>query len=323
MHSREFRTARLAVLFFSLWHFGAMGHSLAQDGANRSNGPGQQADGRFQAFVKQPNFPLGSGPTVGIDEAHCNFHTLHGRYEPFAKVLAADGYNLQSVKQVFTPEVLAPLDVLVVANALAPKNERDWSLPTPSAFSENEIDAVKEWVDAGGALMLIADHMPFPGAAHDLAAKFDLQLYNGFVFDKVEKSPMRFGETGHKLCEHDIVKGPGKPVRWVQTFTGSCFTDGKAFSPLFVLGAGAYSLEPAVAWQFSAETPRREVKGFWQAAVRECGVGRMAMFGEAAMFTAQQNGGARSFGLNHPDAEYNQRFLRNTMYWLSNRASTN
>ena len=32
-------------------------------------------------------------------------------------------------------------------------------------FSYEEIDAVTQWVNDGGALFLIADHMPFPGAA--------------------------------------------------------------------------------------------------------------------------------------------------------------
>ena len=43
----------------------------------------------------------------------------------------------------------------------------------------------------------------------------------------------------------------------------------------------------------------------------------MAVFGEAAMFTAQTSGGKHKMGLAHPKAPQNQTFLLNVMHWLS------
>ena len=52
------------------------------------------------------------------------------------------------------------------------------------------------------------------------------------------------------------------------------------------------------------------------------GKGRLAIFGEAAMFTAQLAGPARSpAGFNHPAASENAQFVLNVMHWLAERAS--
>ena len=48
------------------------------------------------------------------------------------------------------------------------------------------------------------------------------------------------------------------------------------------------------------------------------GQGRLAVFGEAAMFTAQIfDGGRTRVGMNAPEAPDNLRLLRNVMRWLS------
>ena len=63
-----------------------------------------------------------------------------------------------------------------------------------------------------------------------------------------------------------------------------------------------------------------DVGGWAQGAVLEVGIGRMAMFGEAAMFSAQEQIGREEhklMGMNRPDAEQNPQFLLNVMHWLS------
>lgn len=69
----------------------------------------------------------------------------------------------------------------MISNPLHERNIRDWSLPTPSAFTKEEIAALKNWVERGGSLLLIADHMPFPGAAGDLAKAFEVEFSNGYA----------------------------------------------------------------------------------------------------------------------------------------------
>lgn len=48
------------------------------------------------------------------------------------------------------------------------------------------------------------------------------------------------------------------------------------------------------------------------------GRGRVAVFGEAAMFTAQVTGPERQpMGMNAPGAEQNAQLLLNVLHWLS------
>jgi hypothetical protein len=53
----------------------------------------------------------------------------------------------------FTAEALRSARVLVISNA---NGEQDGT----NAFSAEEIAAVRDWVTAGGSLLLIADHHP-------------------------------------------------------------------------------------------------------------------------------------------------------------------
>jgi len=73
--------------------------------------------------------------------AHHNFHTADGRYAPFAKLLRRDGYRVEAWRTPFG--ALRGVDVLVISNALHERNEKDWSLPTPSAFTTEEIGVVR------------------------------------------------------------------------------------------------------------------------------------------------------------------------------------
>lgn len=122
-------------------------------------------DTAFRPPVARPHHAPGRGPVVAVDAAHHNFHTIDGRYAPFAALLQRDGYQVEAIATPFTDASLAPVRLLVVANALAAANETSWVNPVLPAFTPAEVAAVRRWVEGGGALLLIADHMPFGGAA--------------------------------------------------------------------------------------------------------------------------------------------------------------
>ena len=144
--------------------------------------PAQQApDLKYRPPLPRPAYEAGKGPRVAIDEAHHNFHTADGRYKPFAELLRRDGYRAEGLGKPLSADSLKAMDVLVIANPLHERNIVDWSLPTPSAFTQDEIAALHTWVEMGGALFLIADHMPFPGAAKDLAEAFGVEFSNGYA----------------------------------------------------------------------------------------------------------------------------------------------
>lgn len=297
----------------------------------------QIADSSFVSTLEHPAYPTGRGPRVLVDAAHYNFHTADGRYWAFAQLLRTDGYRVQGSKDKLTPDVLQGADLLVIANALSKEDsEGDWVLPTESAIDSAEVVAVAAWVQQGGALFLIADHMPCPGAVSNLAAAFGFHLMNGFAFAGPDLSQGSFDFVRAKaevpgdayvagtLADHPITRGAGRgeAVPFVRTFTGEAFRVPPEAVSLLTFGAPSAVLFPTVAWQFSKLTPNTSAEDLSQGAVLEFGKGRVAVFGEAAMFTAQLAGPNRvPFGMNDPDAPYNKQFLLNLVHWLTRAGS--
>lgn len=88
--------------------------------------------------------------------------------------------------------------------------------------------------------------------------------------------------------------------------------------PLLVLSDRYTVLLPIVAWEFSDPTPQVPAAYLLQGALARRGLGRVAVFGEAAMFSAQLAGRQRSqMGMNHPVASRNYRFALDVLRWLS------
>jgi hypothetical protein len=246
---------------------------------------------------------------------------MNGRYLAFARLLQKDGYQVQPHSGKFTSSSLGKAKILVISNALAEQNENDWTLPTPSAFDSSEIAIVKNWVNNGGSLLLIADHMPFPGAAEQLAGTFGVLMGNGFAVDAETQQDgrMRFSRTDGTLAEHPVTQGrnQGERIDSVVSFTGQAFRlEGKA-QGLMTLSHNVTLLMPEAAWQFSRLTPSMSASGMLQGAVLSFGKGRVAVFGEAAMFSAQVAGPNRvPMGMNDPTAPQNPQFLLNIIHWL-------
>ena len=280
----------------------------------------QVADTAFKPPIPNPAYQAGRGPVIMLDEAHFNFHTADGRYLAFAELLRRDGYVVKASRSRFDKASLKEGQILVIANALAERNQSDWSLPTPSAFSDEEVGAVRDWVNEGGSLLLIADHMPFPGAADKLASAFGVRFNNGYAIDEQAQGPIVFKLSDGSLKEHEITRGrtDAEKIDRVATFTGSAFQVDREAQPLLVLRPTVVSFMTSVAGQIDDATPRTPVKGWYQGAVMRRGKGRVAVFGEAAMFSAQLAGPNRNpMGMNAPVAEKNPQFLLNLMHWLS------
>lgn len=282
----------------------------------------QVADTAFRPPIPRPAFEHGAGPVVSIDEAHHNFHTSDGRYAPFADLLRRDGYRVQANREPFTSRSLADARALVIANAVHESNEQSWARPIASAFTPEEVEAVRGWVQGGGSLLLIADHMPFAGAAAELGRALGFEFSDGFAV-KADGAvdPFIFSRADSTLGNHPIVDGrsPDERVDSIATFTGQGFraTNGSA-SPLFKLSDDMILLEPDTAWVFNDGTRRRPAEGWLQAAALELGRGRVVVMGEAAMFSAQLAGPQRTpMGMNNPRAAHNAQFLLNTIHWLT------
>jgi hypothetical protein len=274
----------------------------------------QVADTLFNPEIVNPAYASGKGSVILIDEAHSNFHTASGRFRAFANVLRKDGYVVEASKQLFTKEQLFTGKILVISNALHSSNIGKWSLPTPSAFTDAEIDAVNAWVKEGGCLFLIADHMPFPGAAEKMAGSFGFKFYNGFA-RKNGGDDIFTPEKGLKSNALTNGRNEGEKVTSVQTFTGQAFEIPKEAQPVVVLNSKYEILMPDVAWEFKKDTPAKSAGNLVQGAFMSYGKGRIVVFGEAAMFTAQLQGKTK-MGMNTKSASQNAQFLLNTIHWL-------
>ena len=252
---------------------------------------------------------------------HHNYHTISDRYAPFAALLRNDGFRVIDLANQFSVQSLADIKVLVVSNALAPALVENWKLPASSAFDPAEIAAVKAWVMKGGALLLIADHLPFAGCARDLALAFGFRFEDGVTEpDPMGSGPDIFTKADGTLRDDVITlgRGPGEAVSAVRTFTGSAFHAPAAARPIIVFPP-AFKIHDC-GLPCPAGVPEHDAGGYLQGAVIVEGKGRVAVFGEAAMFSAQVIPSTTPpfhFGFNAPGAEQNKQFILNLLHWLA------
>ena len=280
----------------------------------------QEPDTSFTFSISQPEYARDSGPLIYIDEAHHNFHTLASRFYPFAKLMRLDGYRVESLSEAITStEVLKDCKILVIANALNASDTVEWVLPTLSAFSTEEISILKKWVENGGRLLLIADHMPFAGAVSDLAKAFGFEFLNGFAYTGgMIRIPTMFSLKKGMLANSPVAKGSSEieKIDSVGTFLGSAFKAPKKAIPVLRFLPDHYSLQPDTAFRYDEHTPEKKLKGYLQGALLNFDKGKIAVFGEAAMFTAQIVNGRLKMGFNSEDAPQNAQFTLNLIHWL-------
>ena len=282
----------------------------------------QVADTSYNPVIYEPAYAPGEGPVVFIDEGHHNFHTKDGRYQAFAKLVERDGYVVEGYHGQFVSKKLEKGKILVISNALNEVTLGNWVVPNPSAFTTKEIKTVEKWVKKGGSLFLIADHMPMAGAARDLAAAFGFGFTNGFVLDSTTRGPAFFNIEEGSLAENVITNGrnPNEKVTQVATFTGQGFRLPDDAEPILTFGDNYVNMLPDTAWVFHETTQRMAAKGLSQGAYKKYGKGRIVVFGEAAMFSAQLAGPQKyKAGMNNEAAPQNYQLLLNIIHWLDGK----
>ena len=250
---------------------------------------------------------------------------------------------MESNTAPFSAETLAEAGVLVIANALNARNAAEsesdgWTTPAPPALEGDEIPAVVEWVEQGGSLLLVADHMPFPGAITNLALQFGVVWENAFAFAgnftfaPGDPNLIQFrlgtpGPTGGIAFDHALFRGrsSGEAVPFVSSFTGSAFRTlpGSNVVPVMQLGGGPSSLVayPTNHLDITVATPMGPATGLLQGGVLEYGQGRVAFMAEAAMFAARKADFVSpgfDMGMSNQElAPHNKQFTLNLLHWLS------
>jgi hypothetical protein len=233
-------------------------------------------------------------------------------------LLKRDGFKIISTEGQFESAKLADCKILMIVNAIHKSNLEDWTLPTPSAFSGDEIKVVKDWVYKGGSLFLVADHMPFAGAASKLASEFGFILHNGFALDTIGRADY-FLRSDSTLHDNIITNGTNADERVdsILTFTGHAFEIPDDATPIMTFSDAYLEWCPDTAWRFENTVPE-SIAGLSQGAFKEFGEGRVVILGEAMMITAQLAAGLswKKIGMNSPQAPYNYQLLLNIVRWL-------
>jgi len=259
---------------------------------------------------------------IYVDEAHNNFHTINNRFLPFAKVLRKAGYTVKSFTHKFTDQVLDTVTTLVISNALSENARGPFVVPTKSAFTNKEVTTIQEWVHNGGALFLIADHMPFAGASVQLGQAFGFTFYDSFLLDENRRGIIDFTKENEMLGNHQLINGNEhfKKIKKIRAFTGQAFKIPSKAQTILKTTEKLIVHLPDTMWRFNEKTKRFPAKELSQGAVMKYGKGRIAIFGEAAMFTAQLAGPNQfKVGMNSEEASENYKLLLNIMNWLSGK----
>ena len=271
--------------------------------------PSQQVDPNFDTRVARPAYTK-KHPKVLFDEAHNNIHTASGLYKPFADLITNDGYMVVPNKEKFSAQALAGCDILVIANAAGPRGQRG-----NSAFTDEESDAVRDWIMAGGALLFISDHAPMGAAAEILAKRFGVDMGKGYTDDASSKDrevgDILFSRENKLVGEHAITRGRNsrERINRVVTFTGQSLKGPAESTALLNLPATAVDTFPPT-------KNSQPAAGRSQGLAMNVGKGRVVILGEAGMLSAQIDNKGRVFGMNYPNTD-NRQFALNVMHWLS------
>jgi hypothetical protein len=278
----------------------------------------QLADPHFNARVEIPAYTR-NYPRVLFDEAHNNFHTAAGPYKPFADLIFSDGYQVVVNRKPFTKASLSTFKILVIVNALGAEDADEEGADRP-AFTEEESDAVRDWVRAGGALLFIADNGPFGSAAEILAKRLDVDMSKGFTEDPANSEKesknsgwISYSRENHLLADHSITKGrnDSERISRVMTFAGQSLKGPEGSDALLKLAETATDRIPGDPPKDSSAAGRAQALAF------KLGKGRVVVLGEAAMLSAQLTGSDNHpFGMNIPDID-NKQLALNIMHWLS------
>ncbi len=280
---------------------------------------GQRVDWSWRPNVTAPRY-VDEHPLVCFDDGHYNAHKSNGRYRPLARLVEADGYPTRAISGRFTPGELASCKILVIANAAGGDRLKLGPINLPihfggkredPAFRADEIRLVKNWVGKGGALLLVADHVPFGQANAGLASAFGVVMHGGMAelppgsIAYAGRGRAIFSTSNGLLRPHAITAGLSR----VMTFTGQSLTG--AGEPLLRLPDDAVEYMPP-----GPVLKPAPAGGHSQAVALEAGRGRVVVLGEAGMLSAQIDDRGEKMGMNVPGND-NQALALNIFHWLS------
>jgi hypothetical protein len=183
-----------------------------------------------------------------FDEAHHNlFASAASGYRSFVRLVTDEGFSVTTNRAPFDAAHLAATDLLLIANPTGAGAEAPVEQRASAAFTGAEVEAVYQWITAGGALLLVTDHYPTGAAAHSLAQRLGVHLSAAWTDDVAQRRTMPtygpvfgyllFSRAAGLIGDHPIMSGRDRleRIETVSTTTGESMAgppDSVALLPL-------------------------------------------------------------------------------------------
>ena len=275
-------------------------------------------DPNFDDSIDEAAYDVNSGPLVLFDGAHHNFFIQSHLIKPLADVLLADGYRVAFNDKPFSARVFKSADVLVIITALPFDFTTQASAAESTTFTDEEIEALKMWVNKGGALLVFSEHAPFDQAIQPLLNTFDITTSVGVTIDTLHYDTT-FGNQGMIVFsgkslekKHPIISGK-REVNQLVSFGGSALKR-KGFTNLLKLSQHAINVQHP-----TGVGPQG--KGNSQALAGNFGKGKVVALGDSNGFTAMlfnlDEEHDMAAGMNTKGYDW-KNFVLNTFDWLAN-----
>ncbi|MEM7464052.1 MAG: DUF4350 domain-containing protein [Pseudomonadota bacterium] len=301
-----------------------VGISLFAGPASEANAQRQKPDLEFTYSNSDPAFETGTGPIVTLLSINNSF-VERGSMDPFANLAETDGFRVVRRQSDLAEALADPSGILVIANPYLPEYRNFPAMTPPSAFSDEQIQAIHDWVNNGGSLLILADHAPLGGGSSKLAEKFGFEYLNGHAANTARadagyvRVDIEFSTENGLNEEHPITNGQSgrKPVNRYYAFGGQAFIPPPEAVQILTIPDGWSAI---FTYRISAELQsalRIDASGMAQGAAMDYGKGRIAVFSEAGGFTSQIIDGTRRFGFNTEDGEENPELILSTLRWLA------
>ena len=235
------------------------------------------------------------------------------------RLVTEEGFSVATNSAPFSAGRLAGTDILLITNpngagAAAPVEQR-----ARAAFTDAEVDAVQQWVAAGGALLLVTDHYPAGASARILAERLGVHLSAGWTDDVSHRRTLPtygpvfgyllFSRAAGLIGDHPIMNGRDRSERieTVSTTTGESIEGPPGSIALLPLSPTALDWMPSGSRPSSP--PRdfnpcpgcdtRSAAGRSQGIAFEFDRGRVVVVGEMGALTGYApDTGNRQFTLN-------------------------
>lgn len=275
-----------------------------------------KTDVAFRPKVKTPTYTK-NHPKILVDQGHFNFAFDTGRYDAAVGLLESDGYKIISKKLPFTQDLLKDFDILFIS-AVSPPLLKGQPAESASGFTDDEILVVKNWVQAGGALLLMTDHPPAMAySSEKLANAFGIYGSLATTKDKARQvkelndpSIIVF-EEDQLNTTHPIIKGRNESerIKKVIAFTGQSLKGPK--------GSIAVVSFSDTAVDHLLDNTMKPAKDRAEIIAHPFGKGRVVVSGDASYITSKEDSTTNEkHGMNRTGSD-NVQLVLNVFHWLS------